>query len=119
MYRMPAQVNNVFDNLPLAINCEVVERLVQTKQHRVERIVSHGQSSEAGFWYDQHEDEWVMVLQGAAKIRFQSSDRILELTPGDAVHIRARERHRVEWTTPDEPTIWLAVFFPSCEPSDP
>ena len=70
---------------------------------------AHGQASPAGFWYDQDQHEWVSVLQGAARLRFE--DQTIELKPGDFVNIPAHKKHRVEWTTPDEPTIWLAVHY--------
>ncbi len=76
---------------------------------RIERIVSHGHASPEGFWYDQDQDEWVVVLKGQARLRFQ--DGQIELKPGDFVNIPARKKHRVEWTTPHEPTIWLAVHY--------
>ncbi|MEO8496473.1 MAG: cupin domain-containing protein, partial [Planctomycetota bacterium] len=65
--------------------------------------------SAEGFWYNQQEHEWVVVLQGAARLQFE--DELVELRPGDFVNIPAHRKHRVEWTTPDEPTIWLAVFY--------
>ena len=69
-----------------------------------------GQASPAGFWYDQDEAEWVLVLAGAARLRFadESLDRVL--APGDWVDIAPHRRHRVEWTDPATPTVWLAVF---------
>ncbi len=76
---------------------------------RIERIVSTGQCSPANFWYDQAEGEWVAVLQGEAKLRFQ--DRVLHLKAGDYVDIPPHCRHRVDWTAPDQTTIWLAVFY--------
>lgn len=71
--------------------------------------ISHGQSSPSGFWYDQEDDEWVIVLKGSAKLQFE--DRTIDMKPGDYVHIPAHQKHRVHWTTPDEPTVWLALFF--------
>jgi cupin 2 domain-containing protein len=64
-----------------------------------------------GFWYDQELNEWVLVLKGSAGLRCGADEEILVLRPGDAVNIRAHEKHRVEWTDPDEPTIWLAVYY--------
>ena len=75
---------------------------------RLERIVSHGHSSPEGFWYDQPEDEWVMLLQGAARLEFE--DSLMEMRPGDCLNIPAHRRHRVAWTTPEGPTVWLALF---------
>ena len=91
---------------------EFFEALVQRPGVRIERIVSHGHCSPAGFWYDQEEAEWVMVVQGEARLRFEQGDRVVELKSGDWVEIAARERHRVEWTTPERETVWLAVFHP-------
>ena len=50
-----------------------------------------------------------MVLKGSARLQFE--DGMVEMQPGDFVSIPAHNKHRVEWTTPDEPTIWLAVFY--------
>jgi cupin 2 domain-containing protein len=61
------------------------------------------------FWYDEDQHEWVVVLKGAARLRFE--DEPVEMKPGDFVNIPAHRKHRVEWTTPDEPTVWLAVFY--------
>ena len=104
-------MNNLFTNIPAAGLEEVVEKLLATKSVRVERIVSHGHRSPAGFWYDQDQREWVVVLSGLARLQFEED--AVELKPGDYIDIPAHKRHRVEWTTPDEPTIWLAVFCDS------
>lgn len=90
---------------------EFIEVLAGSGRTRVERIVSRGQASPEGFWYDQDEHEFVAVLQGAARLRLQAPDEEVVLGPGDHLTIHAHRRHRVEWTSPDEPTIWLAVFF--------
>ena len=102
-------VDNLFAGLPATLPSEVVQTLVSTNNVRIERIVSRGQASPDGFWYDQEQHEWVVVLRGAARLRFE--EREIELQPGDFVNISARQKHRVEWTTPLEPTIWLAVFY--------
>lgn len=90
---------------------EFFETLVQRPGVRIERIVSYGHCSPDDFWYDQEEAEWVMMVQGEARLRFEQGDRVVELKPGDWVEIAARERHRVEWTTPEEETVWVAVFY--------
>lgn len=100
---------NLYDNLPASIPKELIEVITANQHVRIERIVSHGHTSPDGFWYDQDQHEWVIVLQGAARLRFE--DRIVELKPGDFVNIPAHRKHRVDWTTRDEPTIWLAVFY--------
>jgi cupin 2 domain-containing protein len=76
---------------------------------RIERIVSTGHRSPDGFWYDQDQHEWVVVLKGAAKLEFE--DRTVSMAPGDSILIPAHPPHRVLWTTAEEPTVWLAVFF--------
>jgi cupin 2 domain-containing protein len=96
-------------DLPTGLPEELTETLVENRHVRIERIVSHGHASPAGFWYDQGQHEWVIVLQGAATLRFE--DQTLDMKAGDFVNIPAHVKHRVEWTTPDEPTIWLAVFY--------
>lgn len=101
--------SNLFADLPTTLPDELVQSLVTAHGVRIERIVSHGHASPSGFWYDQDEDEWVVVLKGAARLRFE--DKTVELKPGDHVAIPAHRRHRVEWTTPNEATIWLAVFY--------
>jgi cupin 2 domain-containing protein len=107
--RMSTSVN-LFDSLPRGLPDEAIDVLLQGEGVRIERIVSHGHSSPAGFWYDQDRAEWVVVLRGSARLRFEGEEPI-ELRPGDAVSIPARRRHRVEWTMPDEPTVWLAVHY--------
>ena len=90
---------------------ELFQTLVAANGVRIERIVSHGHASPEGFWYDQEQDEWVLVLQGAAKLRFEDRDEPLDMTPGCHVLIPAHTRHRVDWTDPTQITIWLAVHL--------
>ena len=101
--------NNLFADVPPDIPAELFTALLEAPHVRIERIVSHGHSTPAGLWYEQKQSEWVIVVQGAARLAFE--DRLMEMRPGDFVTIPALARHRVEWTTPDEPTIWLAVHY--------
>lgn len=78
---------------------------------RIERIVSTGQCSPPDFWYDQPAAEWVLLIQGAARLRFADEPTPRELSAGDFVDIAPHRRHRVEWTMPDPPTIWLAIHY--------
>ncbi len=78
---------------------------------RIERIVSMGQASPPGFWYDQTWDEWVAVLSGEARLRFEDEAEARLLAPGDHVFIPAHVRHRVDWTSVDRPTVWLAIHL--------
>jgi cupin 2 domain-containing protein len=103
---------NLLRDLPDASRGEVAERLAGGGAARIERIVSHGQTSPPGFWYDQDEAEFVAVLAGAARLRFADGE-VAELGPGDWADIPAHRQHRVDWTDPDRPTVWLAVFYDS------
>ena len=100
---------NLFANIPENFSEELTTVLQAGEGVRIERIVSHGHSSPTGFWYSQTEDEWVLVLKGAARLEF--GDRMVEMGPGDYINIPAHQKHRVAWTSPDEPTVWLAVYY--------
>ena len=101
---------NLLDDLPDTRAGEVVDTLLAAPGLRIERIVSLGQASPAGFWYDQPQAEWVLLLAGAARLRLADEPEDRVLGPGDWVHIAAHRRHRVQWTDPATPTVWLAVF---------
>ena len=100
---------NLFDSLPADLPDELLSTVHEAENVRIERIASKGQASPAGFWYDQGQHEWVVVLKGAARLTFENET--IEMVAGDFVNIPAHKRHRVEWTTPDQVTIWLAVFY--------
>ena len=104
-------MKNLFRKIPHPLLSEMTEALVKSSKVRVERILSHGHASPKGFWYDQDHPEWVVVLQGRAKLRFEDEDEPLEMRPGDHLSIPAHTRHRVDWTTPEEPTVWLAIHY--------
>ena len=101
--------HNLLADLPRSLPEELIEKLVATKHVRIERIVSTGHTSPPGYWYDQKEHEWVIVLQGHAILEFENETR--SLNPGDCVLIPTRQKHRVNATSTKEPTVWLAVFF--------
>jgi cupin 2 domain-containing protein len=103
-------LTNLLQGIPAPGPDEVVEALLRTPHCRVERIVSWGQASPPGFWYDQDEHEWVLVLRGRSRLRLEGRDQLLDLRAGDTLDIPPHCRHRVEWTDPSQPTIWLAVF---------
>ena len=97
-------------DLPRDLPEELVETLLESDTVRIERIVSTGHASAEGFWYDQPRPELVLVVQGRARLEFDDGET-LDLAPGGWVDLPARRRHRVAWTTPDEPTVWLAVHY--------
>ena len=105
-------MNNIFNikNFDFSENKEVSEILAQGKNVRIERIVSIGQITDADFWYDQTESEFVTVLQGEAKILIEGKDEI-HLNTGDYMLIPAHCRHKVTYTSVNPACIWLAVFF--------
>lgn len=102
-------VASIYDDLPQHMPKEVVQTLIRAADVRIERIVSHGHASAPDFWYDQPQSEWVIVLQGAARLEFEGG--MAELKRGDFINIPAFMKHRVAWTTPDEPTVWLGVRY--------
>jgi cupin 2 domain-containing protein len=105
-----AALTNLFADIPADLPEELVQTLLNTANVRIERIVSHGHASPEGFWYDQATCEWVLLLKGAARLVFEGEESI-ELRPGSFLNIDAHQRHRVEWTDPDQPTIWLAIHY--------
>lgn len=90
---------------------EQFEELLSRSGFRVERIVSTGQASPPGFWYDQDVGEWVVLLSGAAELQFEDETHGRRMVPGDWINIEAHRRHRVNWTDPAGPTVWLAIHY--------
>ena len=106
------KTGNLYEHLPADLTEERIEVLRQTANIRIERIVSRGHASPADFWYDQPQDEWVVLLTGSARLELEERAEPLELRPGDWVDLPANARHRVTWTATDRPTIWLAIHYP-------
>ncbi len=114
---------NLYEDIPGSRNREMTELLLEQSGCRIERIVSRGQTTPEGMWYDQSEDEWVSLLQGEAALEILSqkdfrkdsaeTPEILRLYRGDTLWIRAHEKHRVIFTSDDPPCIWLCVFVKS------
>jgi cupin 2 domain-containing protein len=101
--------SNLFADIPAHLPAELVETLLASRHFKIERIVSQGHASPEGFWYDQNQDEWVLLLQGSARLRFE--DSAIDLKPGDWINIAAHRRHRVETTDAKQMTIWLAIHY--------
>jgi len=102
---------NLLTACPDATTREVTALLAGGGGARVERIVSHGQASPPGFWYDQDEAEFVAVIAGHARLRIDGEAEPRALAAGDWIVLPPHCRHRVEWTDPLVPTVWLAVFY--------
>lgn len=101
---------NLFSDIPDRIPHEIIETIFKSDTIRIERIISKGQASPENFWYNQTENEWVIVLEGKAMIKYED-ESIVTLHKGDYLFIPAFKKHRVEWTDPNQTTIWLAIFF--------
>jgi peptide chain release factor len=109
--REAVKTGNLYSGIPAAFSEEICEVLVETRHLRLERILSAGQATPAGEWFDQGSDEWVVLLDGKAGLLFEGESRVRVLSPGDTLLIPARCRHRVEWTNPAGKTVWLALHF--------
>ncbi len=104
-------ISNLFEELAGAAHDEQFIELASHAGLRIERIVSRGHASAPGFWYDQPQGEWVLLLQGEALLRFEDESAPRTLKPGDFVDIAPHRRHRVEATLAHAPTVWLAVHY--------
>jgi len=102
---------NLLADIPTALPEELVDVLVRAPGVQMVRVVSRGHSSPPGFWYDQEEHEFVVVLSGAARLVFEDQVESVEMVAGSWVNIAAHRRHRVEWTDPTRDTVWLGVFY--------
>jgi cupin 2 domain-containing protein len=100
---------NIFAGVPTHADEEEIEVLAALPGARIERIVSTGQASPPGFWYDQGWTEWVVVLAGSAGLLIEGEEAPRILNPGDYLELPPNVRHRVAWTAADRPTVWLAV----------
>lgn len=109
---LPTNMNaNLLSDLPAAAEHEHFEPLLRQPGLIIERIVSHGQSSPAGFWYDQPQGEWVTVLSGWTELQLEGEAEPRRLNAGDWMNLPPHQRHRVEATAPNEATVWLAVHY--------
>lgn len=99
---------NLFEGYSPAAEEEQTDILMENADIRIERIVSTGQVSSPGFWYDQNEDEWVTVLQGEAELTTETE--VIPLKKGDSAFLPAGLKHRVSYTSAEPPCIWLCVF---------
>jgi cupin 2 domain-containing protein len=103
-------LTNFFEAIPTNLESEIFQDIIKSSNIRVERIISKGQATPSGSWYDQEEHEWVMVLEGSAILGFEDGSAV-SLGKGDFVNIPAHCKHKVSWTDPDQVTLWLAIFY--------
>ncbi len=104
------KTTNIYQNIPPHSAEEFFETLLQNPALRIERIVSRGHTSPKEGWYDQEENEWVLLVEGEAILEFDNGETC-RLKKGDFFYIPAHRKHKVAWTTPKQETIWLACFF--------
>ncbi|GAB3273977.1 cupin domain-containing protein [Larkinella harenae] len=102
---------SLFSKIPGALPEEVFEELATGNGVKIERIISKGHRSPDNFWYDQPQNEWVLVIRGAARLQIWGQKDPVTLSAGMYTNLPAHVKHRVEWTQEDEETIWLAVFY--------
>lgn len=103
---------NLLTNLPDARQAEVFQTLLEQRGGvRIERIVSWGQATPEGQWYDQDHEEWVLLLSGGAAVQLAGEADARRLEAGDWLHLPVHCRHRVAWTAPDQETVWLAIHW--------
>lgn len=103
--------SNIFHALPKTQQSEeLFDTLLSRSGIKIERIVSTGQATPHGKWYDQAQDEWVLLIQGQAKLLFENGEERL-LRSGDYCFIPAHQKHRVSWTSVDEVCVWLAIYI--------
>jgi len=103
-------IGNIFQSIPKNLETESFDELLNSGSVKIERILSQGHFSPKSGWYDQEENEWVIVLHGKGCLLFEDGSSI-ELKAGDYINIPAHKRHKVTWTDPDDVTVWLAVFY--------
>lgn len=105
---MKSKIASLFAEIPQTLPEELCQTLFQSSTVRIERILSQGQHSAENTWYDQEQTEWVLLLQGKARLSFIDAEPV-ELNPGDYLLLPAHCKHRVDSTASDQISIWLAV----------
>ena len=101
---------NIFDLPSKLPKEELFEALIDNEKVLIEKVVSTGQVTPPGEWYNQEREEWLIVLQGEGELSYEDGSRI-KLTPGDYLYIPPHQKHRVEYTSTEPPCIWLTIFF--------
>ena len=104
-------IRNIFSGMQKQTSGEILETILQADQFKIERIISRGHATAEGEWYDQDKNEWVLVLKGNAGLLFEGDNETVVMKTGDYINIPAHQKHRVEWTDPEEETIWLAIHY--------
>ncbi len=111
MDRLMHEIGSLFDSLTVELPEELITTVLRANGVPIERIVSQGQVSPPGLWYDQEENEWVIVLDGRAAILFEGEPEPVDFQRGSYVNIPAHVEHRIAWIDPSEKTVWLAIHY--------
>lgn len=104
---------NLFSNLPQKAPQEVIEALLKNKSFSLKRVISTGQATAPGEWYDQTDDEWCILLSGSAGLQFEGEEELVVFKPGDHIVIPAHKRHRINWTDATVPSVWIVLHYPA------
>jgi cupin 2 domain-containing protein len=105
------KTQNIFSEISESTIDEIFETMLRRDHFKLERIISSGHATPPGEWYDQEMDEWIILLSGRAGLIFDHETEVLVMQPGDYIHIPRHKRHRVEWTDPEQKTVWLALHY--------
>ncbi|MGJ0310806.1 cupin [Aliarcobacter cryaerophilus] len=100
---------NIFKEIPIDKSEEKFFEIFKNENIKIEKIISNGQKSSDNFWYEQEKSEYILLLGGYAILEFEDFE--IELFKGDCLNIEAFKKHRVKFTSLDEPTIWFAIFY--------
>jgi len=105
------KTKNIFSEIPENLKDEIFQSIIEKENLKIERIISNGQTTPEDFWYDQNQNEFIILLKGKAKILFEENSEEVELNPGDYILIESHKKHKVTYTSKEETTIWLAIHF--------
>lgn len=103
-------MKNIYSFSPWDKTQEQFTSLFKGKSVRIERIVSSGHTTNPNEWYDQEEFEFVMLVQGKARLEFADGEEMW-LSAGDYCCIEPHQKHRVTYTSIEPICIWIAVFI--------
>lgn len=101
---------NMYEDLPENLRDEIIQVIAENSNIKIEKIISHGQSSPPNFWYDQEQNEFVLLLKGSAELLFENDEQV-KMNEGDYITIPSHKKHRVEKTSGTGKTIWLAIHY--------
>lgn len=107
---MTSEIDNLFKSLPEEMEDELFTEIINGKNIKIQSIVSKGHISPESGWYDQDDNEWLVVLRGEAKLSFENSNNV-HLVAGSHLNIPAHTKHKVIWTAPNIETVWLVVHY--------